>query len=113
MRHSLHSFTFLIKECGILFVFFYVLYERTPHSFLGLYISIYILKKRSQKNVALRSLRSFMFFAKECCVLLFFAFFYILLCSSEKKRKRMHRSFGSHKSTKTQKKNAENDAFRT
>ena len=48
-------------------------------------------------------------FAKECCVLCvllrslqknvaFFAFFYVL-------KKRMHRSFGSHKSPKTRKKN--------
>ena len=53
-------------------------------------------------------LRSFTFFAKERCVLCvllhsllknvaFFAFFYVL-------KKRLHRSFGSHKSPKTLKK---------
>ena len=70
-------------------------------------------------------------FAKECCVLLrslqtnvaFFALFYVL-CKRplrslrsftflRKELKRMHHSFGFHKSPKTQKRRQKNDAFRT
>ena len=60
-----------------------------------------------QKNETF--LRSFTFFAKECCILCVLlrslqkngAFFAFL----RKERKRMHHSFGFHKSPKTQKKN--------
>ena len=98
-RNVLRSFA---KERNVL-AFFYVLCKRT-----------------------LRSLHSFTFFAKVHCVLCillcslqknvaFFAFFYVL-CKRRlhslrsftflrKERKRTHRSFGSHKSPKTRKKN--------
>ena len=77
--------------------------------YISIFIYIYILKKRMRVGHAFFSkernvLRSF---AKERCILLrslqknvkFFAFFFVL-------KKRMHHSFGFHKSPKTQKKKA-------
>ena len=75
--------------------FFYVLCQRMLRSLqknLVFFAFFYGLCKRM-----LHSLRSFTFFAKEHCVLC------ALFCSLEKNRK--ERSFGSHKSPKTQKNN--------
>ena len=90
-----------IYICRYLYISIYIFI----YIYISIYIYIYILKKRTWVGHAffyvlckrmLHSLRSFTFFAKVRCIL---CVLYVL----KKELKRMHRSFGFHKSPKTRK----------